>query len=239
MSLRTTWSDANKITTAGLAIRYNVEPTKIMVNDGWVAGWLVTRTAAKTYYYFGMTEAAAGQCESAKVAQYTREYWTADAQASTYPGRLPSVKCTASISRSPETNDGYAWKVTIQVNETDSLTTTMAPSSPSSLFSALNSRDYDEGTYSDLLSISSAKYGSAPGIYINYSQGIRDFDIGRLVLQCKADPSDTQWQSLEIIVVSSSEIRSPPWDVFPVGVAVVRLCYGSITSNVAVVTAWT
>ena len=146
MSLRTTYGDANKLTSTGLCVRYACEEQSGL--------YVFTRYASKTYAYVGMTYDCAKDCAAAKRTQYLRRHnrvsvtAPADTTTSTTGTAENTLVYEALCTISTTHGDGDSWDVEIQVNETEQRAAESSDVSPDSLFAAENSWDYDEGAAS-------------------------------------------------------------------------------------------
>lgn len=146
MSLLSTYGSANKVTSVGLDVRYSCE-----YDSGY---YIYTRYATKTYAFVGMDEQTASACAAAMRAKYLRQHNRVTIEnitvegadgttASGYTATNKSVyEALSTISLTHD--DGDAWSVEIQVNETDVRATDSASSSPASLFATENAWDYDD-----------------------------------------------------------------------------------------------
>lgn len=99
-------------------------------------GYILRRTATRSYSYVGMTKDAAKICQAAKLSQYLRSYSIAN---SSKEKTDKVIKLGASISTS---HSGDSWNVHIAVNESDSKYDTV-PKTPSYAFSEESGRNYD------------------------------------------------------------------------------------------------
>lgn len=146
MSLLSTYGSANKVTSVGLDVRYSCE-----YDSGY---YVYTRYATKTYAFVGMDEQTAKTCAAEMRAKYLRKHNRVDIESLTGegPDGSPVSSTTAAdksvyeaLSTISLTHDeGDAWSVEIQVNETDIRATKSDSSSPASLFSTENAWDYDD-----------------------------------------------------------------------------------------------
>ena len=156
MGLLTTWTDANKVTSQGLAVRYVCEQTygyDYFNKEYCIVGALYKRVATKRYSYVGLSIDAAKACAETKKKKYTRSHtrqsiytthymrWTttatnADGSVKSESGMsvpnafvvedVPNVECQADITIS--NMGGCLWRVNISVNETDTAGIALDPS---------------------------------------------------------------------------------------------------------------
>lgn len=228
MSLFTTYTEANKLTSSGLSVTYRQLPASCTnpTTGETVLYWEVTRMAKKSYSFVGMDEATAYECASAKRAQYTRAFARLDAGTLDPLTSLPTMvnvrECPSDIA--PQHGDSAMWHVQISVNEEDVKAVAAPVSDPASLFSAANSRAYDEDAGAATLTLSSASR-SGGVLTISYSQHIANFSEGAMVLQYKTSESSDSWTS----------VVGPPFAVPETGTLYVRLVYGGIESETLVV----
>ena len=220
MSLKTSYTDATKYTSKKLQVRYRV---KQIVTDALVY-YEVHRFATKSYAYLGLTEDSADQCAAAKVAQYTRTtyQWTYNSTAHEFQS-VATTECMADISVAP---NGPAWEVSIDVNEDDVVLVLDPPSTPATLFTAINSRSYDGGSAADGLSLTSASR-SNDSLAFSYTQNIPDFTADALVCQYVTEPTSTAWAVAPRVGSGATPVTVPD-----TGTLYVRLVYGMFVSNV-------
>lgn len=153
MGQLSTYTDRNKITYRGLAIRYRVTPRYVgdikrpMIIDATGADgttlYEVARYATKSYAYVGLTKAAAKACRDSKIAKYTRVHLD-DTEWDSTSIWDESRNCGAAVEIS---SVGSSYKVSIEVNETDVLYFAARPTDNIETVFArrLGSLDYDEG----------------------------------------------------------------------------------------------
>ena len=235
MGYRTTWGNANKQTSEGLAIRYTCEPLVPSAIVTSTSDFKVTRYATKSYSFVGMDYATASKCAAAKVAQYTRAHTRVTSEtsgSSTSFDTYSIVECLCSIA--VQHGGGDLWNVTISVSETDEALSQGLPSDPASCFSI--SQDYDEsgssgGSVLTLESVGGAiTSGTNATVSFTYSQSIQDFDEQALALQYKSSSSATKWTTGARQVSSTNKF----WYIYGVHSGETfyfRLLYGGTSSN--------
>jgi hypothetical protein len=201
MALLTTSSSANKHESRGLCVRYRLD----FVDRSY---WQVTRTATKSYSYFGMTREAAVECRDLKLAQYTRSYSylsgdevPVEGTERMMPGVATKYGCGATFSVRRE--HGSSWSCNIEVNETDIKTASTMPADPAALFTAENARSYDEDAAGTVgLTITAVEYeplvGGPDGRFkISYTENIGStFDFSRVMVEGKASATSGEWVPL-------------------------------------------
>ena len=243
MGYLTTWGNANKQTSEGLAIRYTCEPLELTSSpDGssTQSTYKVTRYATKNYSFVGMDRATAMQCAEAKVAQYTRGHTKVTSMTISGDGTSTVVfvtytvyECLCSVAAAH--GNGGLWNVALSVNETDEALTESLPDDFASCFSI--SQNYDEGDTGDedLLTLESVGASITSGTTaiasFKYSQKIANFSDGALCLQYKNSASATAWTTGARNVGSKTNL----WYVYGASSGATflfRLIYGGITSNV-------
>lgn len=218
MGLWTTYGDANKVTSRGLAVRYSVQPSK--------HGYEVTRYATKSYAFVGMDRATAKACASAKRSQYTREYSRVETKSGTSGSTVAEVtvvECPCDIAETRM--NGGMWQVQVDVNETDTKPAAEIPPDPASIFAAANGRNYDEGDGDGGAALVLKGVTRAPrGAYVSYRTNIVGFVEDALVLQFKTSESGS-WSGARR--VSSGLYEGVPSS----GDCWCRIMYGSVESN--------
>lgn len=173
MALLKSWGDANKITDRALSVRYRVDVESVGEN---VYAYRLTRYAAKNYSFVGMNLDTARRCRDAKIAQYTREVWSAGDDPELRP-----IKAQASVA---VMRDGDMCGVAVAVNETDSVLLDEMPTDPSLAFRALNRGDYDERMNGITIDDALPSVDNTTGVYFTLADYVKpqavvfEFDMG-------------------------------------------------------------
>lgn len=221
MSLLTTYTEENKATSVGLAIRYTVD----LVDYAY---YRITRTATKRYCYKGMTQAAAEACRLAKIAQYTNEQSILEfSPGVSLPTRKTRTRCMAQVGA--RCDHGESWRCDIAVNETDLRGTSDAPTDCAALFAEENARSYDETAFG--VSLTSVVVESSR-VVAAFVAALDPFDPARLILEHKPTETTETWTACSCRL--SSDRQSLVIDD-PTGYAAgqfFRLVYGSLVSSV-------
>ena len=150
MGLLSTWNDSNKVVISDKVVTYSSQ----LVFGEWsynsapnvittlYNAWEFHRYCVKTYMYVGMDRTTAGNCATAMVTKYTRDYkyskW--DNTNGIFVDENAGSMCMADIAI--QQREGHMYDVIVSVREDDSRMRTN-PTSPASLFTAENQRDYD------------------------------------------------------------------------------------------------
>lgn len=238
MALRTTSSSANKHESRGLCVRYRLD----FVDRSY---WRVTRTATKSYSYFGMTREAAAECRDLKLAQYTRSYSYLSSEEvpvegteRMMPGVATKYGCGATFSVRRE--HGSSWSCNIEVNETDIKTASTMPADPAALFAAENARAYDEDAAGTVgLTITGVTFQEGVGgprgrFKITYTENIGStFDFSRVMVEGKASATSGEWSPLGEVMAEDGVVYATN-DYYRIsgatGYEYLRLKYGDIES---------
>lgn len=232
MGYRTTWGNANKQTSEGLAIRYTCEPLSLSDSSSY---YKVTRYATKNYSFVGMDRATAMQCAEAKAAQYTRGHThvasksvSGDGVSTTIYTTYTSYDCLCSVA--VEHGSGGMWNVTISVSETDEALTDSVPASMAACFSITQNYDEDDSTAGTSIVLKSVfltkTQGSTHYYGMAYTANVADFNEEALVVQwaVQGDVYQTVAYSEKYwgYPCTASSGKTVNW----------RLCYGSNISEV-------
>ena len=229
MALLDTLTSANMVTETGLTVRYNVTESG---NGGL---FLYTRTASKRYKYVGLTKEAALAGASEKMGKYTRNYAVpktppAGAQSGAYSESV--TKCTTGIQ--PVHESGNMWSLQIAVDEQDVKCSTLDNLAPGTIFAAENSRDYDDGEGGALvLQVSSKGFHSGTlTVGFSYTSNLGDVPRDRVTAEIWTE-SAAAWTAAGIAwgIGRSGQITMTGTSASVFANALVRLCYGSYTSN--------
>ncbi len=210
-NLFTTYTDDNMVVSQDLQINYEQE--WVPAQSDTPGYYRVTRYATKSYAFIALTHAAALQCRSAKQAQYTRAYKRIDTSSGS-PVTTALYACGADVT--PIHDGGSAWKVTIDVNETDIKHSATVVEDLETFFAAENGRYYDGGGGSALTLDSVTRSGTTAAYTYTDNLG-DDFDAGRLVFQWKTTASGAAWNSGTTVPASDA--------------LYCKLAYGLIESN--------
>lgn len=140
MSLKTSYTSANKVTHSALSVRYSLGGLTGETLNGNQHLYEVHRYTTKSYSFVGMNYATAIACRDAKAAMLKRTFYLWKV----VDGELEcdeSIQMVDSVEAVHE--DGDMWRVDIQVNE-DDVNYTTNPASDLSLLDWPLTGDYDE-----------------------------------------------------------------------------------------------
>ena len=232
MGYLTTWGNANKQTSEGLAIRYTCEPLSLSDTSAY---YKVTRYATKNYSFVGMDRATAMQCAEAKVAQYTRGHThvasksvSGDGGSTTVYTTYTSYDCLCSVAA--EHVSGGMWRVTLSVAETDEALAESLPASMASCFSISQNYDEDDSTASTSIVLTEVlltkTQGSTHYYDVGYNASVADFNEDGLVVQW------AQQGDVYQTVAYSEKYWGYPCTAASGKTVNWRLCYGSSVSEV-------
>lgn len=153
MALLNSWSSANRVVLNDKVVTYSQQ--RIYGEWSYINGvsqiitlhsaWEYHRYCSKTYMYVGMDISTANLCAQAMITKYTRNYSVSQWNSSgDYKGQFTDISggtvCMADIC--VQQREGHMYDVIINVREDDSRQKTYS-TSPQSLFTAENARDYD------------------------------------------------------------------------------------------------
>ena len=151
MALLNTYGSANRVVTEDKVVTYSInriqgEWTHIISAVQQYIYYTVFeyhRYCTKTYSYVGMDLTTARDCAAAMVTKYTRNFENSDwdEDTGTFNDVYGGSMCMADIAI--QQTAGPMYSVVVSVREEDTKVRTTI-TSPASLFSAENSRDYDE-----------------------------------------------------------------------------------------------
>lgn len=151
MALLSNYSSTNLVITEGKTVSYS--KSRIYGSWSYTSGTAITtyteawefhRYCSMSFEYVGMTYSAAKSCAEALVSKYTRSFKLSEWDSSqgvfvsTSGGDMPMASVSVSY------DGGSAYSVRVSVREDDTRISRAAPSEVSSLFSAENSRSYEE-----------------------------------------------------------------------------------------------
>ena len=155
MALLTSYGEANRVIESALSVTYEYTKiygkwtymTSISTSTTYDEVYQYTRRARKSYRYVGMTLAAARECRDAMMAKYIRgkfaSKWNESGNnAGTFTYTDGGVVLMADVSL--QHDDGDAYSVHVDVNETDVKNAVSCVNAGSHLFNAERSdRSYD------------------------------------------------------------------------------------------------
>lgn len=153
MALLNSWSSANRVVANDKVVTYSRQRIygswtylqAINIEYTYHSVWEYHRYCSKSYMYVGMDINTANSCAAAMVTKYTRSFKISDwyysgEHAGTFQDIDGGSMCMADISI--QQREGHMYDVIVNVREDDVRLRTNI-TSPQSLFTSENNRDYD------------------------------------------------------------------------------------------------